>query len=320
MKIGDYSLKFFLLIFFGLTVFSSLAQTVPNGFSFQSVVRGADGRLLKSENVKLVFSLRPGQGDNTVWQETKDLITDEYGIVTHIIGEGTVNQIGTGPVSFKEVRFEQGGYWLKVTLNNANGEIISDQALQAVPYARYAQYSPSAFPVGFILPFAGDLTKIPSGWLLCDGRSLNADDVDPQSGKSFNELYEVIKTNWGGTGANSFNLPDLQGQFLRGVDGNANIDPDKAASTNNGVDGKRYARKTNGNIGNTVGSYQNESFKEHTHIQTWEPPVSGGNGGWTYPNGAAWGNGTSADKYVTRPAGGLETRPSNAYVYYLIKF
>jgi microcystin-dependent protein len=31
-----------------------------------------------------------------------------------------------------------------------------------------------------------------------------------------------------GDGSSSFHLPDLRGRFLRGVDGSANVDPDKA--------------------------------------------------------------------------------------------
>lgn len=60
--------------------------------------------------------------------------------------------------------------------------------------------------VGQIIPFAG--VKEPNGFLICDGRSLST--------TVWEDLFNVIKYTYGGTGAN-FNLPDLRGSTVLGV-------------------------------------------------------------------------------------------------------
>ena len=56
--------------------------------------------------------------------------------------------------------------------------------------------------IGEIRMFGGNFA--PSGWLLCDGRSLSISQYDT--------LYNLIGTTYGGDGVNTFNLPDLRGR------------------------------------------------------------------------------------------------------------
>jgi len=52
---------------------------------------------------------------------------------------------------------------------------------------------------------------IPAGWLLMNGAAL--------SRTTYAALFGVIGTTWGqGDGATTFNLPDMRGEFARGVD------------------------------------------------------------------------------------------------------
>lgn len=64
------------------------------------------------------------------------------------------------------------------------------------------------FPVGGIIPYAGDVA--PSGYLMCHGQLLLR--------SAFPDLFNAIGTNWGADTSLDFRLPDLRGQFLRGVD------------------------------------------------------------------------------------------------------
>jgi len=59
--------------------------------------------------------------------------------------------------------------------------------------------------VGTIMPWAGDITRIPSGWVRCDGGTLNIND--------YPDLYSVIGTMYGG-GAGTFLLPNITGKCL----------------------------------------------------------------------------------------------------------
>ncbi|MCP4134387.1 MAG: tail fiber protein [bacterium] len=154
-----------------------------------------------------------------------------------------------------------------------------------------------AAPPGTIVPFAGLVENIPDGWLLCDGSDLSA--------TTYKALYEAIGTNWGTSGS-KFLIPDLRGQFLRGVDHDAGKDPDSAAR-----------KKWDGSLWSLVGSYQDDSIKKHNHSNSSAAVVD---------NGKVDGGGNC--KRATRTSantgenidGGDETRPRNAYVNYIIKY
>jgi microcystin-dependent protein/plastocyanin len=153
-------------------------------------------------------------------------------------------------------------------------------------------------PPGTISAFAGNI--IPVGWKICDGSAI--------ARTSYYDLFLTIGTNWGqGDGSTTFNLPDLRGRFLRGVDGAAGNDTD--ANT-------RTALNTGGNIGNNVGSYQSDELKAHNHNSfgftysyTNGGALPGFSSGWNTPNNIN----------LTSNTGGFETRPKNAYVIYIIK-
>lgn len=69
-----------------------------------------------------------------------------------------------------------------------------------------------AYPIGAVTPFAG--TTEPSGYLFCDGRSLDASVAtgDP----SLQSLFDVIGTTYGGSGNAAFNIPDIRGRVVAG--------------------------------------------------------------------------------------------------------
>jgi microcystin-dependent protein len=151
-------------------------------------------------------------------------------------------------------------------------------------------------PVGTIVSYGG--RNIPNGWLLCDGNMI--------SRIQYNNLFLAIDSVWGnGDGFSTFHLPDLRGQFLRGVSANSNVDPDTTL---------RIAKFNGGNTGNKVGSYQVDEFKVHNHSSNFGTasgcgPMAGLSNGTFYCNPS-----------VSNNSGGNETRPKNAYVYYIVKY
>jgi microcystin-dependent protein len=203
-------------------------------------------------------------------------------------------------------------------------------------------------PIGSIVAYAG--TFVPSldqwekdkGWLLCNGRPLNRTDA------KYKDLFDAIGSSWGGDGVNMFNLPDLLGYFLRGVASGSGRDPDV---------GKRIASKPGGHVQDDVGSVQDAAMQSHTHLDSGHTHganttvhgripttfseqvehgdgdlVNGNEGGhdeWMYDPGF-----TAATTITAAPAKlgdaspfnagapkiGNETRPANAYVYWIIKF
>lgn len=169
-------------------------------------------------------------------------------------------------------------------------------------------------PPGTIVAFAG--VGAPNGWLLCDGKVYAI--------LGFERLHTAIGEAWGdggdGPGAVRFNVPDLRGLFLRGVD-----DPDGGVL--NGLDpaGRdpnadiRIALQTGGNTGNEVGSFQDDLLEEHRHDIKWNrDPVSSGGivAATTVPEA---GFRTDPSAVQPAPVNAEETRPKNAYVNFIIK-
>jgi len=148
-------------------------------------------------------------------------------------------------------------------------------------------------PTGSVLAYAG--TTAPTGFLLCQGQAV--------SRALYANLFAVIGEAHGeGNNTTTFNIPNYQGRFLRGVDGGSGNDPDAASRT---------AMTTGGNTGNAVGSVQTDQFRSHAHAS----------GEW-YGNGESGsGIGYMGTNYNrnTGSTGGNETRPKNAYVNYIIK-
>lgn len=95
-------------------------------------------------------------------------------------------------------------------------------------------YISIAPPVGSIMAYT--VAVSPSGWLLCDGASLNRN--------FYAGLFAVIGTTFGGFDL-SFNLPNYGGAFLRGI------------GTNNGYVGP-----------SSIATYQSHATQTHAHLAT----------------------------------------------------
>ena len=80
-------------------------------------------------------------------------------------------------------------------------------------------------PTGVINPFAG--SSAPTGWLLCFGQSLNA-TANPE----YAALWGVIGTTYGGSGITAFNVPDLRGRAVAGIDNMGGSDAGRLSLAN----------------------------------------------------------------------------------------
>ncbi|PHM33345.1 putative E14 prophage tail fiber protein [Xenorhabdus mauleonii] len=129
-------------------------------------------------------------------------------------------------------------------------------------------------PVGVPLPWPQ--TNPPSGYLVCNGQSFNKSTY-PKLGLAYP----------------SGKLPDLRGEFIRGLDAGRNIDS-----------------------GRGVLSWQNDEFKSHKHEFEAIRNETGN---------SVWGDffGTGSDygrkKYSVSNNGGVETRPRNVAFLYIVR-
>jgi microcystin-dependent protein len=167
------------------------------------------------------------------------------------------------------------------------------------------------FPLASIIPYMGPQSALNSlatqGWQLCDGRALSA--------SIYSALYDVIGTTYGGNGNPSFQLPNLVGMFLRGVDATGAVDPDYAARTSP-IPGNSTT------VGGVVGSRQADQLKNHMH--NWSNnfgQISDGGSDINVQlcqNGGNKGNNQGTGPTTDTDGGGNETRPVNVYVFYLM--
>lgn len=181
--------------------------------------------------------------------------------------------------------------------------------LEDKPSAAVSASITMPFPVGTVIPYVGrqeTLAGLASlGWLLCDGTNVQI--------SKYRALFDVIGATFGGDATTNFNLPDLRGIFLRGVDTTGVLDPDHASRLS------PIAGNSN-TAGAVVGSRQMQSLQNHTHY--WDR-----NFGQISPSGDALNvqlaqGGKDPDQgrqpTTNNDGGGNETRPVNVYVYYLI--
>lgn len=100
----------------------------------------------------------------------------------------------------------------------ANGLLVYDINLDGFYcfYQARNYWDCATTPAGTVSYFASQ--DPPLGYLECNGQAVNRFD--------FPELFRAIGTLYGsGDGVNTFNLPDLRGEFIRGWDHTRGVDP-----------------------------------------------------------------------------------------------
>jgi microcystin-dependent protein len=143
-------------------------------------------------------------------------------------------------------------------------------------------------PAGTIHTFAGTVANVPAGYLLANGSAI--------SRTTFRHLFNAIGTTYGvGNGTTTFNIPDLRGEFLRGLDNGRGID-----------------------TGRALGSAQADEFEAHTHVQQYTAS-SGADDGYAI-DGSNNPASQIATSVITGSTGGTETRPRNIAMNFIIKF
>lgn len=147
------------------------------------------------------------------------------------------------------------------------------------------------------------------GWMLCDGRSLSKD--------FYPELFATLGYLYGGSD-HSFCIPDYRGYFLRGADAGALVDKDTGTRTKP----SGGTAQASGGVGST------QPFAMQTHEHTYlaankiaAPAQSGTDASMPAGTKTLTMGGPTSD--LEKPRVNVsqnETRPSNIYVNYIIKF
>jgi hypothetical protein len=279
-----------ILFLFTTIITFAQAQFTNSGIAVQGIARDANNTAIQNQTISLKFTFLYETGTTDVEFKVvdKSIVTDNFGVFSSIIDPGFINN---------EIFSNK-----KVFIRINNGTVqLSREPLNVVPYAISAN---NGVPTGAIMPFIG--TAVPTGWALCNGAALPG---------TATELIAMVGSN----------APNLQGTFLRGT----------------GVS------VTNDRSGPALRSFQDESFLSHNHTGSISINnngnhshalnfTDGGGGKGQLPGYAdAVGfktedsNGTNSVGFSGQHIhtgsvsinsnGGIETRPVNYGVNYIIK-
>ena len=105
-----------------------------------------------------------------------------------------------------------------------------------------------ALPPGVVMPYAGP--SAPANWLLCGGQAVSRTD--------YGSLFAVIGTTYGsGDGSTTFNVPDLRGRVVAGVDNMGGTDAGRLD----------WANTLGTNGGAQTHTLTEAQIPRHTHVQ-----------------------------------------------------
>ncbi|NND31903.1 MAG: hypothetical protein HKN76_04875 [Saprospiraceae bacterium] len=126
--------RIMILIYFCALAGFLIAQTP--GFNYQAVLRNAAGEIMTNADVTLHFSLIDGPTSTVIYKENQILSTDELGILTCMIGSGTVES-GT----FSDITGVQDlNIKIEAELPGETGMTeIGTSKLGVIPYALYGK-------------------------------------------------------------------------------------------------------------------------------------------------------------------------------------
>lgn len=276
------------------TITNATAQTnvTSSGISIQGIARDINNEALTNiDQLDLKFEVYYLVGTSTtptiISTTLATVKTDNFGVFSYVV---SINQDQSNLISTQSA-------YLKVSSGSV---VFSDEKLQTVPYAMYAQ---NGVPTGSIMPYIG--TTAPNGWLLCDGSAI-------PSGIYYDKLKTLVGNN----------TPDLRAMFLRGVgSGNGKVGPDLKVVQQDALGIHNHGVNLNTNYSGT-----------HSHSMFFSNDNYSGNGGGdtgleddrpndynreihTDNSGSHYHN-VSGNTYTT---GGSETRPINYGVNYIIK-
>ncbi|MCG6190377.1 autotransporter outer membrane beta-barrel domain-containing protein [Maribellus maritimus] len=129
-----FTFFFFLILISVCTVFAQ----VPSAFNYQAVVRNSSGELVSNQNVSFRISiLEDSESGITVYSETHSATTNNFGLVSLKVGQGT-SETGTfSPDSWGAIP-----HFIKIELDAEGGNTYTHMGtsqLLSVPYAFHAQ-------------------------------------------------------------------------------------------------------------------------------------------------------------------------------------
>ena len=140
----------------------TFAQSVPQGINYQAVARDASGTVLMNQALTIQFSVISDITTSAVsWQETHTVTTNDYGLFTAIIGQGTATTVGSS-ATFDVVDWGSTTHFLKVEMDGVD---MGTTQLMSAPYSLHTKTADNIDPTDElqILSISGDTLSISNG-------------------------------------------------------------------------------------------------------------------------------------------------------------
>lgn len=264
---------------------AQVTLTIPSGVGGQWIVKnactgtyasvivasggGGTTTAVPGSQTRAIFS----DGTNIAFADNQTAIA---GSNTQVIYNNAGSLAGSANLTFDGTTLTANTIVASGTVKSSSGGVIFPD--------NTTQTTAVALPSGSMTMYAA--STAPTGWLECNGSAI--------SRTTYAALFAAIGTTFGsGNGSTTFNIPDMRGQFARGWDHGAGVDP-----------------------GRTLGSSQADAFASHTHTTTLN--MSSSTGGGTN-NPLAGANTSVTTTWTSAATGGTETRPKNIALMFIIK-
>ena len=134
-----------LTLIFAIFVSVILMAQSPQSFKYQAIVRNSNGDPVSNQNIGIRISILQGSATgNTIYSETFNETTNDFGLVNLNIGTGNTSD------DFASIDWGQSPYFLKVEIDENGGtnySEISNSELLSVPYSLYSQTAQTALNV-----------------------------------------------------------------------------------------------------------------------------------------------------------------------------
>ena len=252
------------------TIIIAQGQT-PNSFKYQALARTASGEVMVNESVEFTISiLEDSIVGEPVYSETQNVTTNQFGLVSFIIGKGT------NPTSiFAEIDWTSGIYFIEIKLN---GNLIGTSKLLSVPFAKYADKAGNTFSGDY-----NDLSNQPDlGLKLDTSATVNWDkDASNDFSGNYNDLHNKPQIIDSALIAKGLILHSNSGKrFKLNVDDNGNLITEEIFDLID-IDGNGYYSVTIGtqvwmkNNLKTTHYNDGEEIKYVTDINEWDTLTSG---------------------------------------------
>lgn len=199
------------------TAASTATPVAPALVNYQGRLALAAGGLPENGSYKISVTIYDRSvGGTAIWAQRFDNAQVVDGQFNVVLGAGQAVSDASADIS---KAFDQPDRYLETSFEGGPAGLVKQtiqprQQLMSAPYARVSQFAQTALhgvPPGTVVPYAGSGSSAPEGWEFCNGQALDGNNP------KYIALWNAIKTTYGGTGQESFLVPDLRGRTAIGA-------------------------------------------------------------------------------------------------------